>query len=61
MALHGGDPGRRGRRRPGRGGLVDGVHVAVQLRGMVGHPHTDVARVDLSLALESGTALLLTL
>src|ERR1700761_3168697 len=52
MALHGGDPGRRGRRRPGRGGLVDRVHVTVQLRGMVGHPHADVARVDLSLALE---------
>src|SRR5260370_1251150 len=52
VALHGRDP-RRGRRGRLRGaGFLQGVHVSVESRGVVGHFHPDMARVDLRLALE---------
>src|SRR6267142_3999885 len=52
VALHGGDPGCRGGRRPGRSRLAQRVHVAVELRGVVGSLHPDVPGIDLRLAPE---------
>src|ERR1700760_1227156 len=52
MALHRGDPGRRGCSRLGRARLVQRVHVPIELRRVVGYLDLDVAGIDLRLALE---------
>ena len=52
MALHRGHPGRRRGRRPGRGRLVQRVHVPVELGGVIRYLDPDVPGIDLRLALE---------
>jgi hypothetical protein len=55
VALHGGDPGGRGRCRTGRSCLVQRGHVAVELGGVVGYLHPDVPGIDLCLALKASS------
>jgi WhiB family redox-sensing transcriptional regulator len=56
LALHHGHPGRRRGGRPGRGRLVQRMHVPVELGGVIRHLDPDMPGVDLRFAVLASTA-----